>query len=82
MQLNFGNMTMEVNVFNMYKKPMSSDKKFNIKGVCIIDTLVDEHMESLISPNVDGYYEGSDEMNTYAGNYPMENDEKLIFEPP
>ena len=51
-------------MFNMYKKPMTSDEEFNIKGVCIIDTLVDQHMESLICPNVDDYYEGLDEMNT------------------
>ena len=30
---------MEVNVFNMCKKPMLLDEENNIKGVCIIDTL-------------------------------------------
>ena len=58
MQLTFGNMTMEVNVFNIYKKHMTRDDELNIKGVCIIDTLVDEHTGSLIFPNVDNYYEG------------------------
>ena len=82
MKLIFGNMTMEVNVFNMNKNPMTSDEEFNIKVVCIIDTLVDEHKESLICQNADDYYEDLDEMNTYAGKYLMDNDENFIFEPP
>ena len=60
----------------------SSDEEFNIKGVYIIDALVDEHMEGLICLNVDDYYEGLDEINRCAGNPPMENDENFIFEPP
>ena len=31
------------------------------------DTLAGEHMESLICPNVDDYYEDLDVMNTYPG---------------
>ena len=58
---------MEFNMFNMYKKLMSSNEEFNIKGVCIVNTLVGEHMESLICPNVDDYYEDLDVMKTYVG---------------
>ena len=37
MQLTFGNMAIEVNVFNMSKKPMLIDDEFNIKKVWIIE---------------------------------------------
>ena len=43
MQLTFGNMTLELNIFYMSKKPITPEEEEDPKEVCIIDTLVEEH---------------------------------------
>ena len=43
MQLTFGNMTLELNIFYMSKKLISLEEEEGLKEVCIIDTLVEEH---------------------------------------
>ena len=43
MQLTFGNMTLELNIFYMSKKLITPEKEEGPKEVCIIDTLVEEH---------------------------------------
>ncbi|RVW62024.1 Retrovirus-related Pol polyprotein from transposon 412 [Vitis vinifera] len=43
MQLTFGNMTLELNIFYMSKKLITPKKEENPEEVCIIDTLVEEH---------------------------------------
>ena len=42
MQLTFGNMTLELNIFYMSKKLITSEEE-GLEEVCIIDTLVEEH---------------------------------------
>ena len=43
MQLTFGNMTLELNIFYMSKKLITPEEEEGPKEVCIIDTLVEEH---------------------------------------
>ena len=47
MQLSFGNMTVEMNVFNLCKQPMNHDDVED-KEACLIETLVQKHIEKLI----------------------------------
>ena len=43
MQLTFGNMTLELNIFYMSKKLIAPKEEEGPEEVCIIDTLVEEH---------------------------------------
>ena len=43
MQLTFGNMTLELNIFYMSKKSITPEEEEGLEEVCIIDTLVEEH---------------------------------------
>ena len=67
MQLTFGNMTMEVNIFNLVKKPKSYED--DPLDVFFIDSVVEEHVDDFMGYNLDTYYGRLDEADT-------------IFEPP
>ena len=67
MQLTFGNMTMEVNIFNLVKKPEPYEDV--PLDVFLIDGVVEEHVDDLMGYNLDTYYERLDEVDT-------------LFEPP
>ncbi|KAL6320029.1 hypothetical protein AAG906_003126 [Vitis piasezkii] len=43
MQLMFGNITLELNIFYMSEKPINPEEDEGPEEVCIIDTLVEEH---------------------------------------
>ncbi|RVW62944.1 hypothetical protein CK203_062858 [Vitis vinifera] len=43
MQLTFGDMTLELNIFYMPKKLITLEEEEGLEEVCIIDTLVEEH---------------------------------------
>ena len=43
MQLTFGNMTLELNIFYMSKKPITPEEEDGLEEVSITDTLVEEH---------------------------------------
>ncbi|RVW62974.1 hypothetical protein CK203_062384 [Vitis vinifera] len=43
MQLTFGNMTLELNIFYMSKKLITLEEEESPEEVCIIDTLVEDH---------------------------------------
>ncbi|KAL6332732.1 hypothetical protein AAG906_014639 [Vitis piasezkii] len=45
MQLTFGNMTLELNIFHLYKKHIHPEEKEGLEEVCMIDTLVEEHCD-------------------------------------
>ncbi|RVW19671.1 Retrovirus-related Pol polyprotein from transposon 17.6 [Vitis vinifera] len=45
MQLTFGNVTLELNIFHMSKKLITPEEEEGPKEVCIIDTLVEEHCD-------------------------------------
>ncbi|RVW89451.1 Retrovirus-related Pol polyprotein from transposon 17.6 [Vitis vinifera] len=52
MQLSFGNMTVEMNVFNLCKQPMDHDDVEN-EEACLIEALVQEHIGKAHSYKVD-----------------------------
>ncbi|RVW13702.1 Retrovirus-related Pol polyprotein from transposon 17.6 [Vitis vinifera] len=45
MQLTFGNMTLELNIFHKSKKLITPEEEEGLEEVCIIDTLVEEHCD-------------------------------------
>ena len=45
MQLSFGNMTMELNVFYLCKKQFHLEEEEGQEEVCMIDNLVEEHCD-------------------------------------
>ena len=45
MQLTFGNMTLELNIFHLYKKHIHPEEKEGLEEVCMINTLVEEHCD-------------------------------------
>ncbi|KAJ9691430.1 hypothetical protein PVL29_013569 [Vitis rotundifolia] len=45
MQLTFGNMTLELNIFNLCNRQFNSEEEEIPEEVCIIDTLVEEHYD-------------------------------------
>ena len=45
MQLTFGNMTLKLNIFHLYKKHIHPEEEEGLKEVCMIDTLVEEHCD-------------------------------------
>ena len=45
MQLKFGNMTLELNIFHLCKKYIHPEKEEGPEEVCMIDTLVEEHYD-------------------------------------
>ncbi|RVW19423.1 hypothetical protein CK203_115661 [Vitis vinifera] len=45
MQLTFGNMTLELNIFHISKKLITPEEEEGPEEVCIIDTLVEEHCD-------------------------------------
>ena len=46
MQLTFGNMTLELNIFHLSKKHMHLVEE-DLEEVCLIDTILDEHNQLL-----------------------------------
>ncbi|RVW23241.1 Retrovirus-related Pol polyprotein from transposon 17.6 [Vitis vinifera] len=65
MQLTFGNMTLELNIFYMSKKLITSKKEEGPEEVCIIDTLVKEHcnqnMQDKLNESLEDLEEGLSE---------------------
>ena len=45
MQLTFGNMTLEFNIFHISKKQITPEEEKGPEEVCIIETLVEEHCD-------------------------------------
>ena len=45
MQLMFGNMTLELNIFHLCQKHIHPKEKEGPEEVCVIDTLVEEHYD-------------------------------------
>ncbi|RVW40130.1 hypothetical protein CK203_086185 [Vitis vinifera] len=45
MQLTFGNITLELSIFHLYKKHIHPKKEKGPGKLCMIDTLVEEHCD-------------------------------------
>ncbi|RVW60225.1 hypothetical protein CK203_097075 [Vitis vinifera] len=65
MQLTFGNMTLELNIFYMSKKLITPEEEEGPEEVCIIDTLVEEHcnqnMQDKLNESLEDLEEGLSE---------------------
>ncbi|RVW82209.1 hypothetical protein CK203_050782 [Vitis vinifera] len=65
MQLTFGNMTLELNIFHMSKKLITPEEEEGPEEVCIIDTLVEEHcnknMQDELNESLEDLEEGLSE---------------------
>ncbi|KAL6348603.1 hypothetical protein AAG906_016123 [Vitis piasezkii] len=65
MQLTFGNMTLELNIFYMSKKLITPEEEEGPEEVCIIDTLVEEHcnqnMQDKLNKSLEDLEEGLSE---------------------
>ena len=48
MQLTFGNMTLELNIFYMFQKQFHLEEEEGPEEVCMIDNLVEEHCHQKI----------------------------------
>ena len=71
MQLTFGNMTLDLNIFYMSKKPIPPEEEEGPEEVCSIDTLVEEHcnhkMQEKLNENLEDLEEGSpDPLDLFA----------------
>ena len=62
MQLSFGNMTLDLNIFYMSKKQTTPEEEEGPEEVCIIDTLVEEHcnqkMQDKLNKSLADFEEG------------------------
>ena len=46
MQLTFGNMTLELNIFHLCKRHLHPEEEEGLEEVCLINTLVEEHCDN------------------------------------
>ena len=58
MQLTFGNMTLELNIFHLCQKHIHLEEDEGLEEVCMIDTLVEEHCNQSM---LDQFEENPDE---------------------
>ena len=65
MQLTFGKMTLDLNIFYMSKKQTTPEEEEGPEEVCIIDTLVEEHcnqnMQDKLNESLADFEEGLSE---------------------
>ncbi|RVW18180.1 hypothetical protein CK203_106893 [Vitis vinifera] len=52
MQLTFGNMTLELNIFHLYKRHLHPKEEEGLEEVCLINTLVEEHCDKNLDENL------------------------------
>ena len=60
MQLTFGNMTLELNIFHLCKRHPNQDE-CEQEEVCLIDTLIEEHVEGIMKEGMEKAYEEFEE---------------------
>ena len=60
MQLTFGNMTLELNIFHLCKGYLAQDEDEQ-EEMCLIDTLIEEHVDGLMNEKLEKIYEELEE---------------------
>ncbi|RVW13378.1 hypothetical protein CK203_095772 [Vitis vinifera] len=60
--LTFGNMTLELNIFHLCKRHPNQDEDEQ-EEACLIDTLIEEHVEGIREEEMEKAYEEFEEMN-------------------
>ncbi|RVW94484.1 hypothetical protein CK203_035639 [Vitis vinifera] len=62
MQLTFGNMTLELNIFHLCKRHLHPEEEEGLEEVCLINTLVEEHcdknLEESLNESLEMFEEG------------------------
>ncbi|KAL6321511.1 hypothetical protein AAG906_019691 [Vitis piasezkii] len=62
MQLTFGNMTLELNIFHLCKRHLHPEEEEGLEEVCLINTLVEEHcdknLQESLSESLEMFEEG------------------------
>ncbi|RVW64403.1 Retrovirus-related Pol polyprotein from transposon 17.6 [Vitis vinifera] len=62
MQLTFGNMTLELNIFHLCKRHLHPEEEEGLEEVCLINTLVEEHcdknLEESLNESLEVFEEG------------------------
>ncbi|RVW37865.1 Transposon Tf2-2 polyprotein [Vitis vinifera] len=62
MQLTFGNMTLELNIFHLCKRHLHPEEEEGLEEVCLINTLVEEHcdknIEEILNESIEVLEEG------------------------
>ena len=61
MQLTFGNMTLELNIFYIWSKQFHSGEEKGLEEVCMIDNLVEEHCDQKILEDLNENFEDLNE---------------------
>jgi hypothetical protein len=93
MKISFGNMTVEVDIFEISKKPRECDE---IRSVCLIEEIIDEAVEgsSIVDPleaclaqfgedlDLDELLEQADAILEFAPLESKEKEEEAVLEPP
>ncbi|RVW39356.1 hypothetical protein CK203_096154 [Vitis vinifera] len=62
MQLTFGNMTLELNIFHLCKRHPNQDEDEQ-EEACLIDTLIEEHVEGIMEEEMEKAYENLKKLN-------------------
>ena len=60
MQLTFGNMILELNIFHLCKGYLAQDEDEQ-EEMCLIDTLIEEHVDGLMNEELEKIYEELEE---------------------
>ncbi|RVW59112.1 Retrovirus-related Pol polyprotein from transposon 17.6 [Vitis vinifera] len=83
MQLTFGNMTLELNIFHMSKKLITPEEEEGPEEVCIIDTLVEEHcnqnMQDKLNESLEDLEEGLSEPADACYSTRLEEEEEIYL---
>ena len=61
MQLTFGNMTLELNIFHLCKRHPNQDEDEQ-EEACLIDTLIEKHVEGIMEEEMEKAYEEFEEI--------------------
>ncbi|RVW77923.1 Retrovirus-related Pol polyprotein from transposon opus [Vitis vinifera] len=79
MQLTFGNMTLELNIFHLCKRHLHPDEDEGLEEVCLINTLVEEHCDKSLEESLNESLEVFEEGGLTRSSY--EDPPKLVLKP-
>ncbi|RVW64460.1 Retrovirus-related Pol polyprotein from transposon 17.6 [Vitis vinifera] len=75
MQLTFGNMTLEVNIFHLCKRHLYPEEEEGFEEVCLINTLVEEHCDKSLEESL------NENLEEDSQGVAVEDPPKLILKP-
>ena len=75
MQLTFGNMTLELNIFHLCKRHLHPDEDEGLEEVCLINTLVEEHCDKNLQESL------NESLEMFEDGFPEPSDVLAIMSP-